>query len=245
LLRSHGLRAVFFLASGFLDRRRIAWWDEIAWMARHATASELPANEWLDAPIALVPAAKSGSSPRNGDVVDAAIAALVQTYKRLPADRADQYLDELAVRTGAGRCPEQAGRSQWMTWEMARKLRDSAMAVGGHTVTHPLLARVTEERQREEINGCAQRLAAELNQPMRWFAYPVGSRDAFTRRTVELVRDAGVELAFSFFGGYAASGSVDRLAIPRMHVGPAMTPARLRATLSLPQLFARPDASGT
>ncbi|MGB2710613.1 MAG: polysaccharide deacetylase family protein, partial [Conexibacter sp.] len=36
LLRRHGLQATFFLATGFLDRPHVAWWDEIAWMVRHA-----------------------------------------------------------------------------------------------------------------------------------------------------------------------------------------------------------------
>jgi peptidoglycan/xylan/chitin deacetylase (PgdA/CDA1 family) len=34
ILRSHGVRACFFVATGFLDGARPAWWDEIAWMAR-------------------------------------------------------------------------------------------------------------------------------------------------------------------------------------------------------------------
>ena len=34
ILRAHGATATFFLATGFLDRSRLAWWDEVAWMVR-------------------------------------------------------------------------------------------------------------------------------------------------------------------------------------------------------------------
>ncbi len=128
-----------------------------------------------------------------------------------------------------------------MTWDHARELRAGGMTIGGHTVTHPLLARVPEERQREEIDGCAARLRERLQEPMRWFSHPVGSPDAFTARTRALLDERGVELAFSFYGGYAGGRALDRLDVPRIHVGPAMDVQRLRATLRLPQLFARPD----
>src|SRR3954447_6223259 len=40
VLRSRGVPATFFLATGFIDDPRLAWWDELAWMvhkARNAT----------------------------------------------------------------------------------------------------------------------------------------------------------------------------------------------------------------
>lgn len=232
LLRRHGLTATFFLATGFLDAPHAAWWDEIAWMARRASAAAVPAGEWLPEAVAL---------PLGGGDADAAAARLVRVYKSLPADRAETYLAFLADATGAGRCGPADVAGTWMTWDHARELRAGGMTIGGHTVTHPLLGRVPEQRQREEIDGCAARLREQLQEPMRWFSYPVGSPDAFTAQTRALLDERGVELAFSFYGGYAGGRELDRLDVPRIHVGPAMDVRRLRATLRLPQLFARPD----
>jgi peptidoglycan/xylan/chitin deacetylase (PgdA/CDA1 family) len=41
ILRSHGVPASFFVATGFLDRPRPAWWDEIAWMVQDDDATRL------------------------------------------------------------------------------------------------------------------------------------------------------------------------------------------------------------
>jgi peptidoglycan/xylan/chitin deacetylase (PgdA/CDA1 family) len=49
ILRAAGVPAVFFLATGFLDRPRLSWWDELAWMgagpAEVAAYKRLPADQ--------------------------------------------------------------------------------------------------------------------------------------------------------------------------------------------------------
>lgn len=230
LLRRHGVEAAFFLATGFLDDPHVAWWDEIAWMVRRAERSCVAAGEWLAADVPLTPGAE-----------EAAIATLVHAYKAMPAERTNAYLDHLAEATGAGRCGAGDAADLWMTWEMARELRDGGMTIGGHTVTHPVLAQLPADAQEREIAGCAGRLQEELGEPMRWFAYPVGFRGSFTDVTQAILARYGVELAFSFYGGYARYSQWEPLDIPRIHVGPQMDRRLLQASWRLPQLFARPD----
>ena len=81
------------------------------------------------------------------------------------------------------------------------------MTVGGHTVSHPILANLDAEAQRAEIMGCRARLHAELGIPMRWFSYPNGDRGSFDARTRALLAEAGVERAFSFDGGFVRRGA--------------------------------------
>jgi peptidoglycan/xylan/chitin deacetylase (PgdA/CDA1 family) len=228
LLRRHGLRATFFLTTGFVDSPQIAWWDELAWMVCRAKTSTLPAGDWLGGPVALE---ASGS--------ETAITTLVARYKTLPSEHAQAFLDYVASATGSGRPGAQEAEELWMTWEMARELRDGGMAIGGHTVTHPVFARISIERTEEEVAHCAERLQAELGEPMRWFAYPVGARDTFTPETQRILREHGVQLAFSFYGGYAGFSGWDPLDVPRVHIGSGYGPELLRATVWIPQLFAR------
>jgi peptidoglycan/xylan/chitin deacetylase (PgdA/CDA1 family) len=243
LLRRHGLTATFFLASGFIDSPRAAWWDEIAWMVRHACGEPRAISAGNgssgDGPVAgvtsLLPAGVALAA--GGD--DAAISTLITRYKTLPDEDGERFLEELAAATGSGRCGASAAADLWMTWEMARELLTAGMSVGGHTVTHPLLARLTAERQREEIVGCARRLREELGVAMRWFAYPVGTRDSFTSLAKELLRDCGVELAFSFYGGFVRPSRWDPLDVPRIHVDPRLTPRLLGSALGLQRILAR------
>ncbi len=200
LLRKYGLSATFFLASGFLDGRRVSWWDEIAWMA-HRAGSE--ARHVAAVPGGVTPPTGSSLLPTGISFTassrDATVAELVDRYKALPDGDGERFLEEFAEVSGSGRCGASNAEGLWMSWEMAREMRDAGMSIGGHTVSHPVLARLSVERQREEIAGCAQRLSEELGVAMRWFAYPVGSRGTFTPLTRMILRDCGVELAFSFY----------------------------------------------
>lgn len=227
LLRRHGLAATFFITTGFLDSGGPAWWDELAWMVRNAAEATLPPGPWASAPLPL------------GPDEDDTVAAVVKHYKTLDAAETGAYLESVAEASGAGRCPPSEASELWMTWEMVRAMHAAGMSIGGHTVTHPILARLPSAEQSREIGGCRTRLLEQLGVAMEWFAYPVGARDTFTEETKRALREHGVRLAFSFHGGYGHARRWNPLDVPRVHVSRRHSAELLRATLWLPQLFTR------
>lgn len=228
LLRRHRLPAVFCLTTGFLDDRRVAWWDEIAWMIRTSRAQRLPPNRWTGGALAL-------DDPHR----PAAIATLLALFKRLPWSETEPLLEFLAEATGSGRCPIDVEGPTWMTWEMVREMRQAGMDIAGHTVTHPILSRLLPEEQACEASQCKARIEAELGEPIEAFSYPVGAPDCFDAVTRQCLERAGYRWAFSFSGGYAVAGQIDPFNLPRVAVSPGLSTARLDALLTLPQLFAR------
>jgi peptidoglycan/xylan/chitin deacetylase (PgdA/CDA1 family) len=229
VLRSRGVRAGFFIATGFIDRPHPAWWDEIAWMVRSSTRLGLPAGPWLARPLGLVDDMER----------QAAVGALSDIYKHLPADQTESFMESIGEATGSGRRESAAAQDDWMTWDMLRALRAAGMDVGGHTVNHPVLARLTEGQQQAEVEQCRSRLEAELGVHMRLFAYPVGRRDSFDTRTRACLARAGVALAFSLHGGYIRGEPWDPYDIPRASVGADAAAAPFRAMTALPGMFAR------
>ena len=227
ILREHGVQAAFFLPTGFIDEPRVPWWDELAWIARQSTRATLPEGAWLREPL-----------PLDGDRAGA-ILELANVYKSLPNERTDDFLEYCAEAAGTGRCDPEAGADLWMTWAMAAEMRDAGMTIGGHSVTHPVLANADAVVQRKEIEGCADRLDEELGVPMRFFAYPVGLPHSFDDTTRRALRDAGVKLAFSLHGGYLRPGRIDHYDVPRASVGLETTPRAFRAMLAFPGAFAR------
>ncbi|MFN2399343.1 MAG: polysaccharide deacetylase family protein [Gemmatimonadaceae bacterium] len=92
-------------------------------------------------------------------------------------------------------------RSEWMTWDDVRALRDAGFEIGAHTVTHPDLGVIAGEDARREIFGSKTRVEAELGAPVRHFAYPFGEADQITEANRMLVRDAGLISCLSAHGG--------------------------------------------
>jgi peptidoglycan/xylan/chitin deacetylase (PgdA/CDA1 family) len=225
ILRAHGLPATFFIATGYIDEPRLPWWDQIAWMVRASKRASLELPGHLSAPLVY-------DEPER----DVAVRVLLHMYRTLPADRTVDFVDAIADATGSGHYGGAEEERLWMTWDMLREMTAGGMTIGGHTVTHRILARMSREEQRREIEDCGRRIAEELGIAMRTFSYPVGLRDCFDSDTIDCLRKAGVETAFSYYGGFRRFRDWDRFDIPRNPIEQYMTFMDFKAVVMSPTL---------
>lgn len=228
ILREQGVPATFFLTTGFLDRTASAWWDEIAWMVAHSPDGPAVARARCRAAFGLAGGAEE-------DVVD----AVIRQYQQLPLYSQQPFLERLAKLTRSGRRPPHDDDGDWMRWDDARQLVRAGMTIGAHTVTHPVLASLSSERQREEIVGSLARIEQELGRRPQVFSYPVGARLAFDHRSRAAAAASGVRLAFSNYGGLARPQQWDPYDVPRANVGRVTTGTAFRAMSAAPRVFAR------
>jgi peptidoglycan/xylan/chitin deacetylase (PgdA/CDA1 family) len=191
VLRAHNATAVFFVTTGFLDHRNLAWWDEIAWMVKSSSHAAMESSPWLGDSLSL--------SPENQGAV---IGRLLRTYKALPAGQTASFLDFIADKTGSGRCPASVAEGIWMTWDQIREMSAGGMGIGSHTVTHPILSRVGDEQLRHELRESKARLEAELAIPIESISYPVGQPDSFNAACWQVAEELGYRWAFSYYGGF-------------------------------------------
>jgi peptidoglycan/xylan/chitin deacetylase (PgdA/CDA1 family) len=82
-----------------------------------------------------------------------------------------------------------------LSWDEVDALRGLGFSIGAHTVTHPILSRLTADRAWEEIHGSKAAIEKVLGEPVRGFAYPNGRADDYTETVTQLVRDAGFTCA--------------------------------------------------
>jgi len=87
-----------------------------------------------------------------------------------------------------------SSREKVMSEEQLCGLPSDLVAVGSHTMTHPALTAVDEERLEREISGSRKKLEKILNREVRLFSFPYG---AFNERVVRRCREAGYERVFS------------------------------------------------
>lgn len=229
VLQSHGVTAAFFITTGFLDQRTMAWWDEVAWMVRSSNQRGLThSTNCLLANLVF-------DEPHR----EQAIRILLRACYELDGAARCEFLNELAEATGSGRAPHELSSDTWLTWDMVRQLRSAGMSIGAHTVTHPVLARLSREEQLYELTESRLRLEAELGEAVTTLSYPVGRRDSFNQDSRAALTAAGFDWAFSFYGGYSNGSQIDRFNIPRTAVESHFTLPQIRSLTALPQVFAR------
>jgi peptidoglycan/xylan/chitin deacetylase (PgdA/CDA1 family) len=84
-------------------------------------------------------------------------------------------------------------RELYLNWSDAAAMQRGGMAIGGHTHTHPVLARLTPAEQGFELTTSSAEMRRRLPDQSLWpFSYPYGKPDAFDSTSVALLR----ELAF-------------------------------------------------
>jgi len=94
-----------------------------------------------------------------------------------------------------------------MTWDGVRELHAQGFEIGCHTLSHPRLAQISPEQQREEIKGAKDVIEQQLGCEIVSFAYPFGSRSDYDAASVALVKEAGFCRAASNRYGVNAHGS--------------------------------------
>lgn len=190
ILQKHGLTATFFIATGFLQGGRM-WNDTVIEAVRHCRQPELDFG-------AHGSYAMGGAATRRK-----AIDAIIGKIKYLPIAERLAASEDLLERSGA-RLEEQL----MMGPDGVRRLRDSGMQIGAHTVSHPILARTESQIARQEIHDSKAYLEDLLAQDCSLFAYPNGKpgRD-YLPEHVDMVRELGFKTAVSTTWGASGAGA--------------------------------------
>ena len=199
ILQRHGLSATFFVATGYLDGGRM-WNDSVIEALRLMPVPVLDLQEW-GLPIFEL---DSDLSRR------LAIQRILAALKYLPGPEREARAERLAAAAGV-----QAGKGPMMGETHVRALRAAGMEIGAHSVTHPILTRVSAAQARCEIAESGRRLAEILREPIRLFAYPNGKPGQdYGPEHVGMARDAGYSAAASTAWGVATVGA-DVYQLPR------------------------------
>jgi hypothetical protein len=140
----------------------------------------------------------------------AAIETILLRIKHRRPDERLALAETIAAMAGVG-LPDDL----MLTSEQVRQMRAAGMVIGAHTVSHPILAKLSADEARAEIVECRCRLQDILGEPVTHFAYPNGKPvQDYSEESVRIVRELGFESAASTAWG-AARQSSDLYELPR------------------------------
>ena len=112
--------------------------------------------------------------------------------------KACDYESWFAACAGTTRVDDDDPRALLTVDELIVLDRSGRMEIGGHTSRHPILARASRERQREEIVDNLETIRRWIGRPARAFAYPNGRPGVdYTPATADLLRERGIDAAFT------------------------------------------------
>jgi peptidoglycan/xylan/chitin deacetylase (PgdA/CDA1 family) len=199
ILKKWRLPATFFIATAYLDGGWM-WNDAVIEAVRQAR------GESLD----LTPLGLSGHSMATPQLRCEAAAAIITRLKYLPPDQRQNAMWQV-LRLASAKLPD----SPMMSSRQVRALHSAGMEIGGHTVSHPILAGLDPVAAYSEIAEGKEQLEHLCGGAVRLFAYPNGKPGKDYRpEHVEMVKRSGFAAAVSTAWG-AGGTACDPYQLPR------------------------------
>lgn len=203
LLRQYGLHATFFIATGYLNGGQM-WNDRVIDAVRQAPGATL---DLRDLGLDCLPLASLAQRR-------AAIEHVLAHLKYLPFEQRQRLAVELRRRAGGA---TRTMAPAMLTTAQLQWLHTAGMGIGAHTVSHPILAAMSDRAARNDIANGKRELEQLLQAPVTLFAYPNGKagRD-YGPAHVEIVKSLGFTAALATDWGVARPGAgLDLFQLPR------------------------------
>lgn len=213
LLADYGFPATIFLATDYIDRQGLFWWDDLR--ARLWTRKEFGSGV-VTGGAALV---------RGAELLRAA--TLAERTQRLDAWSVGQVVRDDALRPA--------------TWDECRAAPPN-IQFGGHGASHRLLGEIDIDTARQELRDCRQALARELGErAVPVFCYPAGQWTPDVRAALPAAGFKAAVVAGSQRADQRLASRADELALlPRVGVNSRMPLAAFAGSVAgLSGLFGR------
>jgi peptidoglycan/xylan/chitin deacetylase (PgdA/CDA1 family) len=207
VLRAYNIPATIFLVTSRMTNPSPLWWDEVAYYFFHTRKS----TAWLP----LFGECNINSQEQRDQVCD----ALIQRLKRVPHN----WLPRIVEQVQQALCVDTMPRDtpHFVCWDQVRQLVAGGISCQPHTVTHPILSRISADDMRREIIESRDEVIRQTGKPAIAFTYPNGNEGDYNATAVDLVQEAGFSMAFSYTQGAMQIEHARRypLELPRLHVG--------------------------
>ncbi|MFH7320737.1 polysaccharide deacetylase family protein [Desulfurivibrio sp. D14AmB] len=208
ILENYGLTATLFLPTGYIDRGENQWVDQAYAAFKARTRNKL---KWIS------------DSPQVYDLKQpvqhkAAYRAVCSTLLVAAREKRHSLLANLYDQLAPARHPPRLT----MNWEEVQTLvsRHRCFEIGGHSLEHTDLTRVSEADAIKELTGCAERIKEMLGRPPRYFSFCYSRTSKPLQR---LVAEAGFEAACGRCGyDIAINSKKDLFDLPRIEAPPTM-----------------------
>jgi peptidoglycan/xylan/chitin deacetylase (PgdA/CDA1 family) len=193
LLKEFAMPATFFVVSSFIRREDWIWTDKVLWL------SEQPAR-----PDELSP-----------DGIDNFFGSL----NRMRPDARNARIDAIATGMGLSIPKEIPCKYAPCSWSELREMAESGLIeIGSHTVTHPILASLTDEESWRELTLSRAQIEEGLGRKVSSFCFPNGMPEDYRASQVRQIRNAGYRCAVVASFGMAGAG-IGTFELPRIAVG--------------------------
>jgi peptidoglycan/xylan/chitin deacetylase (PgdA/CDA1 family) len=200
VFREFGAPCTVYAVSDFADGTGRLWWVALERAVAKASAIEVEIGGRTTRMEANTAAEKQAAFDRLHDWLRA-----------LPGEH-DVLREVAALCVRHGVDESAICRELCMSWDELKAFAgDPLVTIGAHTITHPNLAKQSEQVALNELKTSRERIETALGRPVLHLAYPYGDRIAAGPREFALAKAAGFKTAVTTRPGMLFPESADHM----------------------------------
>jgi peptidoglycan/xylan/chitin deacetylase (PgdA/CDA1 family) len=205
IAESKGVPITVFVTSGILGNHNGFWWDRLGTLLR----ARPPHVREIDLPVG----GRNVRLPLGSSGIRADLDSVRRHLLPLRVTEIERALDAVSEQWQVGSAPPpDAGTLS--SEDLLRLAASDTATIGAHTVDHVRLQDRPAGEQQDTISGSKGELEQCIGRAVSHFSYPFGGRNDFDDRSVDAVRSAGFDTAYTTIPGTARS-STDPYRLPR------------------------------
>lgn len=222
VLVEQNVPAIIFLSTGFMEKSIPFYWDYVAYCFNKTNKTR-----------AILPLL--GDCVWNNEASKSRVMMRwIEEVKKIPESEkielTKQIGDVLEVIPASD-----AFKNLYLSWDRIREMDESGLIeFGSHTVTHPILTRISPAEAQYEVEESRKRIEMEIKKPVMSLAYPNGGMADFSPEVIDAAKKAGIQIAFTLIPGASSYREVKAspFEIRRIYISRKDTFARFILKLS-------------
>jgi peptidoglycan/xylan/chitin deacetylase (PgdA/CDA1 family) len=204
VLRKYEIPATIYLIAACMETGQVAWYDRLFLALKVAPAGKFAVE------LEELRSFHLDSGPSRL----AAALEIISFLRRIPNLQRKEWCRQLEERI---QLPLQELDGRILTWEQVHLMQHAGVSFGSHTVSHPVMSRLTPSELEFEIGKSKKMLEAKLSRPVEDFAFPFGHpADCGAQAAEQLVR-CGYRSAVTTVAGINVPGG-DPLGLHRLQI---------------------------
>jgi peptidoglycan/xylan/chitin deacetylase (PgdA/CDA1 family) len=199
ITQKYGIHPVLFVSTSFVGNG-IFWWDRLFYAI---TNTDLQQVDTFLGRLSL-----QGKNARLS-----AFDILANHVRMHPFEKARSDIEQLCDRI----MPDSGQNiSYTLNWDELRDLSARGATIASHTHNHPILTHIPIEKAREEVRISLNLIKQQIGQPLPVFAYPDGRDHAVSKELSLMLREEGIQMAFTMSDRISCLQQDDPLLFPRL-----------------------------
>jgi peptidoglycan/xylan/chitin deacetylase (PgdA/CDA1 family) len=182
ILKKYNVPATLYVTSGFIDGRLWLWPDKISWILDQT--QEIP--EQVQVGELLV---QSGVIDHSNRIK--LWQEIIDYMLNIPNEKRDDLIQELGRKLDITLPNLPPQEYKGLNWQQLQEIQSEGIEIGGHTLSHPSLIQLDQNKAWEEIWGSMDELQKNLGSSPKTFCYPNGSPTDINQELKSLVHQAG------------------------------------------------------